>query len=101
MSLDRQVQSVQHSLGGVVVGHDSLRDRHRMHRHAKWLRIQPEVDNHFLGRSRDATKVRIRRDGVRIFNFNPLLLLLFGAWGGGLGTWLASGGVASAAFGRT
>ena len=73
--LDRHVERLQHSFGCVVVHHDPLLDVDRLGRNAERLRVEPEVENEFLGCSCDAAKIRIQRYGVFIGHLNTMSLL--------------------------
>jgi hypothetical protein len=48
-----------------------------MGRHAEWLRVEAEVDDHLLGRAGNSAEIGVRRNGPRIVHLDPLLLLLF------------------------
>jgi len=57
MALHRHLQGSEQSLGGVKIHDDPLLDVNRILRDSNRLRIQSEVDDQFLGRSRDAAKI--------------------------------------------
>ena len=68
VTLDRHLQGVQHPLGRVEVGDQTLRDRDRLRGHAKRLRVQAEIDNQLLGRAGYAAEIGVARRCVRIID---------------------------------
>lgn len=66
MSFKRDLQRVRHSLGRKVVRGDPLRNDNCIRRGGERMRVKTEIENQLLWRTRDAAKVGIRRNEVRI-----------------------------------
>jgi hypothetical protein len=77
MALERHCEGVKHPLGRVEIRDDPLADGDRLGRHAERLRVEPEVDNQFLGRARHAAEVRVEGNRLRVVDLDLRL-------GGGL-----------------
>ena len=85
MSLHREMQRLEHPLGGEIVSDDPLLDFHRLGRHAEGLRVEAEVEDQFLGCACDATKICIQANRVLVDNFDAgLPLLISRRLGGGM-----------------
>jgi hypothetical protein len=75
MSLDRHAQSRQQSLGRVKIHNEPLVRLDVLTTGGEWLGVEPEVENHFLGRRSDAAEVRVGRQRLRIVDDDLGLLL--------------------------
>ena len=76
--LDRHPQGGQEPLGRVEIHHDPLIGFDVLAAGCERLRIQAEVENHFLRGGRDPAEVRVGRKGRRIVDDNLGLLLGLG-----------------------
>jgi len=74
--LNGHVERLQHALGGEIVGDNPLLHLHRLGRDTKWLRIEAEIENEFLGRARNAAEIGVQADRVLVVHFHVGSLLI-------------------------
>ena len=88
--LNRQLQGVQHPLGREEIRDDPLGDGDRLRGNAKGLRIETKIDDQLLRRARNAAEIGVKRQRLRIVNFDlgTLLGLAAAAWG--VSGWISS-----------
>jgi len=77
--VDGHLQRVEHALGGVVVGHNPLRNDDRFGGNAHRLGVETEVDDQLLRRAGDAAEVGVGRDGACVIDFDASSWLVVGA----------------------
>ena len=75
VALDREVQSMEEPLGGVVVRHQTLGDDDCFLGNAEGLGVQAEVDDQLFRGPGDAAEVGVGGDGVLVFDLDALTFL--------------------------
>jgi hypothetical protein len=78
VALQRETQGVPQPLRGVKIRDDALGNIDGLSRDADRLRIQREIDDQLFGSARHAAEIRVASDGLRIIDFDLLVLLLYG-----------------------